>query len=320
MKHYLSLIIFLFLTFDNNAQSDSIFSNLKSLSIDICTHAWDFEGLNQFEHLTVYSDDPMTDTLRVMDQNGVDFASLWLDGRKTWLKIDSTQTSSIDGFVFYHYSNFYEDYPLDEFFLLYDFDVLDTASIGDTVFFEDSPFNVPIYISGIDTILINGVEKTRYEIITFVEYRDYLIEGVGGTHPFTTLLNTGWFGACKCGYEATYMSETDTLVLSDTMMFGGDSNWQFCRTANVLSYEKSNEINIYPNPVTDNKFNIQVDLNTKIHQVNLYDNQGKKMEIDYVISNTASHYSVLTNELSSGLYIVEIVTDSSYTRKKIIIK
>ena len=309
MKLYLSLIIFLFLTFNNNAQSDSIFSNLKSLSIDICTHAWDFEGLNQFEHLTVYSDDPMTDTLRVMDQNGVDFASLWLDGRKTWLKIDSTQTSSIDGFVFYHYSNFYEDYPLDEFFLLYDFDVLDTASIGETIAFEESPFNVPIYISGIDTILINGVEKTRYEIITANIYIDYLIEGIGGSHPFTTLLNTGFFGVCKCGYEATYMSETDTLVLSDTMMFGADSNSEFCRTASIPNYEKSIEINIYPNPVQQGKEFIIETNNVNNVILIISDMMGSQLKEIKLHNTDSKHY--IKHNFASGMYVAKLIKDGA---------
>lgn len=93
MKICLIIITFLFLVLSIRAQSDSIFTNVTSYRVDICTHAWDFEGLDQYQYLTVQSDNPMSDTLRVLDYTGSEYASLLLDGRKTWLKVNSNQLS-----------------------------------------------------------------------------------------------------------------------------------------------------------------------------------------------------------------------------------
>ena len=145
--------IFSYLTaFSIKAQNDSIFTNLTSYSLEVFTHAYGWEGLTQFEYLTVFSDDPMSDTLRVKDETGTVFASLWNDDRKTWLKVNSDRLDVIAQNVFSPYYNYSTDYPLDEYFLLYDFEVLDTVSVGDTVFFANQSKNVSFSIAGIDTI------------------------------------------------------------------------------------------------------------------------------------------------------------------------
>ncbi len=306
--------------FSMSAQSDSIFTNLTSYKAEICTHAYDWEGLDQYEYLTVFSDDPISDTLRVGDQNGIVFASLWIDNRKTWLKFDSNKIGVISQSVFSPYYNQTIDYPLDEYFLLYDFEVLDTTVVGDTLSFSNSSKNVTFSIAGIDTIQINNVTKVRYSIHAMDDqWIDYLIEGLGGLHPLTPLLNTGFFGFCTCKYETTFASPTDTLVLRDTMVFGGDSNYQFCQTASLIKTEKKPHIKIYPNPVTGNIFTIQTDGNARIDEVKVYDNLGKKIEVKYFI-NGVNNCNVSTPNLSKGFYVVEIISDSKYYRHKIIIK
>jgi hypothetical protein len=152
------------------------------------------------------------------------------------------------------------------------------------------------------------------------QWVDYLIEGVGGLHPLTPLLSTGFFGFCTCKYEATYASLTDTLVLSDTMIFGGYSNYQFCQTASLTENEKASRIKVYPNPVTGNSFTIEMDVNSSIVEVNLYDIQGKQIEIEYAISNEKNNCVVSTNNLSKGFYNILIVSDSKYYRRKIIVR
>ena len=139
MKNVLTITFFLFLVFSISAQSDSIFIDLTSYKAEICTHVWDWEGLDEYEYLTIESDSSMSDTLSVSNQYAEDFARIWIDGRKTWLRIDSSKISSaIENFDYYHYNSSPGNYPLDEFFLLYDFDVLDTVSEGETIVFEDS--------------------------------------------------------------------------------------------------------------------------------------------------------------------------------------
>ena len=317
MNQYFSLVFIFTFIVVNHAQSDSIFPNLKSYRVDICTHEWDFEWLNNYEYLYIESDDPISDTLRIKHQSGLEVASLLQEGRKTWLKVDSAASNLAIGGQYYPS---YGSYPYDEYFLLYDFDVLDTVSIGDTVTIGNPSNNVNFSIWGIDTVQINNIEKIRYTINTGENlYRqDYLIEGVGGLHPFTPLLEQGFYGVCCCKYDVTYTSETDTLVLSDTMIFG--SNAEFCLGSIGLSENrKTKQIKIYPNPVVDNTVYIKTENNAQIHQVNLYDSQGKKIEIDDNLPKTANHCSISTNDLSKGFYTVEVVSDSKYYRKKIII-
>lgn len=308
MKHYLTLVTILFLTIHASAQSDSIFTNLTSYKADICTHIYDWEGMEIYEYLTVESDSLMSDTLSVSNQYATDFASLWIDGRKTWLRIDSSKASVMDFLYFYHYSSYPDDYPLDEFFLLYDFDVLDTVSEGETLVFEDSPINYPINISGIDTVQVNGVEKRRYEIVTEVDYRDYLIEGIGGLHAFTTLLRQGLFGACNCGYEATYMSETDTLILSDTMVFGNDPWYYFCLTASLPKYENSKPIKVYPNP-NKGSFIVSYQEGSRIKDVEVIGVDGKILACDLEkLNDSESRITVKQNV--SGMYWIKLITEN----------
>lgn len=318
MKHYLSLITILLLTINSSAQSDSIFTDLKSYKADICTHIYDWEGMEIYEYLTIESDSLMSDTLSVSNQYATDFASLWMDGRKTWLRIDSSKVSAIDYFYFYHYNNAPQDYPLNEFFLLYDFDVLDTVAEGETIVFEDSPINHPVHIEGIDTILINGVEKRRYQIYTEVEYRDYLIEGVGGLHAFTTLLRQGLFGACNCGYEATYMSETDTLVLSDTMVFGNDPWYYFCLNASLSEFEELNQIKVYPNP-NQGSFIISYQEGQQIKNLKVISADGRTLEYDLEKLNN-SESRVNLKQTIPGIYWIKLITENGefYSSKFVI--
>ncbi|RFC53564.1 T9SS type A sorting domain-containing protein [Brumimicrobium aurantiacum] len=307
--------------FSISAQSDSIFTNLTSYKAEICTHAWDFEGLNQFEHLTVFSDDPISDTLRVKDVAGNVFANLWIDGRKTWLRVNSNNLTIASQFVFFPDFNNPSGYPLDEYFLLYDFDVLDTVVVGDTVSFTNSSKNVTFSIAEIDTIQINNVDKVRYSIHPMDDqWIDYLIEGIGGLHPFTPILYYGLFGLCPCEYEATYTSQTDTLILRDTMVFGGDSNSQFCQTASLIKNEKNPNIKIYPNPLTGNTFTIQADGIARIDEVKLYDNLGKEIEVMYSIIENTKSCTVSTPNLSKGFYTVEVVSETKHYRQKVIVR
>lgn len=149
--------------------------------------------------------------------------------------------------MFSPYYNLSEDHPVDEYFLLYDFDILDNSSVGDTVIFGDTLNNVKLLITEIDTVQINGVEKRRYRILTgeYGERVDYLIEGIGGLHPFTPLLEQALYATCSCNFEITYTSAIDTLVLSDTIIFGADSNFNFCSTVDLPKYENSSKIDIF---------------------------------------------------------------------------
>ncbi|PWH86591.1 T9SS type A sorting domain-containing protein [Brumimicrobium oceani] len=208
---------------------------------------------------------------------------------------------------------------MDEYFLLYDFAVLDTVAVGDTVTFGSQLNNVSISILGIDTIQINSVEKVRYWIFSKDDQLvDYLIEGVGGLHPLSPLLTYGFYGLCTCSYEATYASLTDTLVLSDNAVFGDIS--EFCLTASLSENDRVNRIKIYPNPVTGNSFIIEMIDNSQIDEIHLFDSQGKQIDIGIDFSENSNTCIISTSNLSRGIYSVEIVGDSKCYRKKLVLR
>ena len=75
-------------------------------------------------------------------------------------------------------------------------------------------------------------------------------------------------------------------------------------------FEVSNSVKIYPNPVKD-ILNITTIDNSEIVSAKIYDLQGK-----LVLETTAT--SIDTNNLTSGLYFVNIVTEKGQLTKKFI--
>ena len=90
------------------------------------------------------------------------------------------------------------------------------------------------------------------------------------------------------------------------------------RESNTLSIDENEQIEnafkIFPNP-TNNVLNIQSSLSTTISKVELYSVQGKKIlsrEVDKTIAN------IDISSITSGLYLVKVITEGqSYTSKLI---
>ncbi len=82
----------------------------------------------------------------------------------------------------------------------------------------------------------------------------------------------------------------------------------------LLSIEDQKELNfsIYPNPTKD-QFTIQLEHPSSLNNVNIYDNRGK-----LVLS--LKERIIDTSKLSSGLYVVEVETESGKQTKKLIIE
>lgn len=217
---------------------------------------------------------------------------------------------------------FWREPFLNKDFLLYDF----SLSIGDSIYVTPrtgmSYDSILLYCENVDTIEIMGNMRKRLTMKTInaSAYYDtdieHWYEGIGSD---LGLFNSGHLAL-------VFIDQVDPKLFCCHKVFYQvyqDSITNSCHgTTGSASIDKEsllNQINIYPNPVTGNKFNILTDDNTRIKQINLYDSQGKKYEIDYTISDTQNFCTVHTSTLSSGLYIVEIVSDSGHYRKKIIL-
>lgn len=325
MKNVLQTLIFLFLTIHTlSAQILSPIPNLSGYRVEYTRVlvASDIGG-SEIYKTTILSDEQLSDTLRMTHVDNIWgdtlFADLWLDGRKTWLKVHSKSSlffqDVLDFGVF-----FGRDLPLDDFFLLYDYEVLDTVIVGETVVFETPLDDVSMHINSIDTIEVFGVEKRRYTI-NYYDEEDYLIEGIGGTYAFAPLVSPSYISTINCPsrLNITYMNTTDTVVVSDKMLFGEDVYFCIGYTS-VKEYDKSPKFTLYPNPVNGSSFTIESKENTPIDQVILYDTQGKAFKVSYTPSNSGSSCTVNTQSLSSGLYIVAIKSGTTYSRRKIVVE
>lgn len=216
---------------------------------------------------------------------------------------------------------FWREPFLNKDFLLYDF----SLSIGDSIYVTPrtgiSYDSILLYCENVDTLEIMGNMRKRLTMKTINAsgYYDtdieYWYEGIGSD---LGLFNSGHLAL-------VFIDQVDPKLFCCHKLFDQiyqDSITNSCHGTGTASIDKESllsQINVYPNPVIGNTFNIQTANNTRINRVNLYDNQGKKYEIDYTISNTQNFCTVQTNLLSSGLYIVEIVSDSGYYRKKLIL-
>jgi hypothetical protein len=324
MKNLLQTLIFLFLTVHTlSAQIHSPIPNLTGYRAEYIRTLAGNISHSEIYRTTISTDDQLSDTLRITHVDNIwgdtILADLWLDGRKSWLKVHSISSINFQdalGFGVFCDKNL----PLDEYFLLYDFEVLDTISDGETVVFETPQDDISIHINSIDTIDVFGVEKRRYKINYFDE-EDYLIEGIGGVYAFSPLVSRIYINAhnCPSRLDITYMNATDTVMVSDTMIFGEDVNFCIGYTS-VKEYEKTPKFTLYPNPVNGNSFTIESEENIPIDQVVLYDTQGKAYNVSYTPSNSGISCTVNTQSLSSGLYIVAIKSGTNYSRRKIVVE
>lgn len=322
IKPIFKLLILVAITlFANQVRSqlnDSIFPELNSFDVDICLHAWDFEGMSHFEYLTVSSDTPFSDTLRIKDQGNV-LAHLWIDGRKTWLKVDSMALYSSD--YFYMFEGIYEnDYPLDEYFVLYDFNDLDLAAIGDTMRYVNSRKDVEFVISSIDTIVVNTVQRVRYEVYNPYndQVKDYLVENLGGHNPISPILTPqGFYGMCTCNYDVTFANATDTLYLEDENVFGDAGN--YCLSAGLSKDKIKVKLKVFPNPVSGNSFTIDADKMNSVLDVSLVNPVGQEVQMNYIFNEEEDEIVVTFRKKSTGLYILLLKTKEGLSRFKVLV-
>ena len=73
-------------------------------------------------------------------------------------------------------------------------------------------------------------------------------------------------------------------------------------------------ISIYPNPVMDN-LNLTCKNGAVIERVAIYNQLGEKVFEEKILNNILN-----VSEINQGLYVIELITDNSKIRKKLIIK
>jgi hypothetical protein len=77
------------------------------------------------------------------------------------------------------------------------------------------------------------------------------------------------------------------------------------------------EINIYPNPILNNQFQINLLVSLELENVILYDISGKEQSI--IVRNDSGKVDIQTENLPIGIYILEIRTDKGSYHKKVFV-
>jgi hypothetical protein len=134
--------------------------------------------------------------------------------------------------------------------------------------------------------------------------------GPGTFGPKQTIIFTSDYWA---GYFSIYTGDFDNDT--DIDVFGGLSD-KFSWYENNLILGNTefaaSQFSIFPNPTT-NQFTIQLDMDSELERINIYNNLGQ-------LVHSTSVPVVDSSNLSSGMYYVEVITNEGKATKKLIIK
>jgi hypothetical protein len=134
--------------------------------------------------------------------------------------------------------------------------------------------------------------------------------GPGTFGPKQTIIFTSDYWA---GYFSIYTGDFDNDT--DIDVFGGLSDKFSWYENNLIlgnTEFESSQFSIFPSPA-DNQFTIQLDADTELELINLYNNLGQ-------LVHSTSVPVVDSSNLSSGMYYVEVITNEGKATKKLIIK
>lgn len=297
------------------SQNDSIFPNYES--VFCTTNSWNVIG-----ETYTFPSDPYSYTLSVMfdDGNGfITYANLWLDNRKIWVKLIDPSNYVNTPYIIENFMPNDHNYPYEEFFLLYDFEHIDTIEIGDTV----HNHYMPSYIGSKDTVLINGEEKILYSLHIFTNPYwpvDFWIEGYGSLkNPLYPLfyqdeIYEGMF--CGCGMDVSYYD--GTTVTYDSIKYGDLPFPYICDGYGNLESLVNEKVSIYPNPTKD-KIEIKTSKNNQLMKIIISDIFGKVVQSETLINQGINELQLDLSHLTNGIYLIHVWTrDSAIKTLKII--
>lgn len=144
---------------------------------------------------------------------------------------------------------------------------------------------------------------------------------VNGTPDHTFNINKNYFrgtGESNIPYRDYKVIDNNTFMFfSIRSIVAGMQDLRVFRylrnqSLNVFESYTKKEIEIYPNPVSD-FLQIKLDLNEKLQKINVYSLDGKLILSSTNIKNNLQH-------LSSGNYIIEVITNKNKYKEKILKK
>ncbi|MBD0403752.1 carbohydrate-binding protein [Flammeovirga sp. EKP202] len=151
-----------------------------------------------------------------------------------------------------------------------------------------------------------------------------LVDGVAVTGNLSVPNTGGWQTFQTMHIRNIALTAGQHVIRWETVSGGYNFNswaaWQSStsssRTRQVV--EEENDVVVYPNPVTDKKVYIKLPSpNESTTQVEIVDLQGRVVK---TASFNGGLHAISVNDLTSGVYIVQITTQSAQFTKKIIIE
>lgn len=104
-------------------------------------------------------------------------------------------------------------------------------------------------------------------------------------------------------------------MLDEFILEKGNVACDFLPISNQEEIYEEN-ISIYPNPITNNHFNISFDNETWVEQIKIYDLQGK-LVVEKSVKNKIDNLQIPTLNLNTGIYLLQIQGDKKFYNKKI---
>lgn len=182
--------------------------------------------------------------------------------------------------------------------------------INDTI--EDNSYEVPgdvdlsnngsvITLSGVDNTSFGFVRVYKSESGTWIKKgSDINGEGLGDYVHMVSLSN-----------------DTDTIAIGSKGNDDNGVNSGHARVYDLRALMSSDEFiltqfSLYPNPA-QHQFKILINSNLELQKVNVYSNLGRLIQ-------SSQEHTIVTSNLASGLYYVEVITNKGKATKKLIIQ
>ncbi|MEZ5046379.1 MAG: T9SS type A sorting domain-containing protein [Chitinophagaceae bacterium] len=188
-----------------------------------------------------------------------------------------------------------------------------TFKSGDTW----TPFLDTVRVSGATTPNFNNFRFVSFEenAASFQEYR----KGYYNASSLMQQDTSGWGGEYPPSYAYTSAS------------YSYEHHWWFwklscptCWSVNTEDFTNINDVNVYPNPVSDEvKFSFSVKDFSKTANISISNSLGqivKQLSLSNVAANTNQHASINVSDLSSGIYIYTIEANGQKVSNKLMIK
>jgi len=196
--------------------------------------------------------------------------------------------------------------------LLYNFNL----SVGDTLPSSYiNNYNLRNYVSAIDSILVGTSYRKQYHISInspfYAPSSNYvqLIEGIGST--FGLIPVGGIIPPSEFGGTLNCFSQNNRVIYVNHSGGGGSGGCD--STLSINQFENNNQVNIYPNP-TSNNFIIETTYTDK-QTLQLFDVNGKLVLTQTINGKT----NIDASNLAEGVYNLSLINAIGVVNKRLVI-